>query len=89
MAGFVIAVLAGLLPFLVGRFGLGRPVVVTGVGGVLCFGWLVALAAKPASSSNEVPLWYVGGMVILLYGIWCGGLWLGVRVRRIRRATPG
>jgi hypothetical protein len=28
-------------------------------------------------------------MVVLLYAIWCGGLWLGVRFRRMRRATPG
>jgi hypothetical protein len=28
-------------------------------------------------------------MVILLYGIWCGGLWLGAHFRRIRQATPG
>jgi hypothetical protein len=89
MAGFLIAVSAGVLPFLLGRFRLGRPFVVAGVGGVLAFGWLVALAAKSPTDANEVPLWYVGGMVLLLYGIWCGGLWLGVRLRRIRRATPG
>jgi hypothetical protein len=88
MAGFLIASITGLLPFVVGRFRLGRPWVVVAVGGVLAFGWLVALAAKP-DGTNEVPLWYVGGMVILLYAIWCGGLWLGVRLRRIRRASPG
>jgi hypothetical protein len=88
MAGFVIASIAGVLPFLVGRFRLGRPWIVAGVGGVVAFGWLVALAAKPRGTS-EVPLWYVGGMVILLYAIWCGGLWLGVRLRRLRHATPG
>jgi hypothetical protein len=27
--------------------------------------------------------------VVLLYAIWCGGLWLGVRFRRMRHATPG
>jgi len=59
------------------------------IGGILAFGWLVALAAKPAMDTNEVPLWYVGGMVILLYIIWCGGLWLGLRLRRIRHASPG
>ena len=88
MAGFLIASIAGLLPFVVGRFRLGRPWVVLAVGGVLAFGWLVTLAAKPAGT-NDVPLWYVGGMVILLYAIWCGGLWLGVRLRRMRQATPG
>jgi len=88
MAGFLIASIAGLLPFLVGRFRLGRPWLVVGVGGLLALGWLVALAAKPTGTS-EVPLWYLGGMVILLYAIWCGGLWLGLRLRRMRQATPG
>ena len=88
MAGFVIASIAGLLPFVVGRFRLGRPLVVVAVGGVLAFGWLAALAAEPGGT-NEVPLWYLSGMVILLYAIWCVGLWLGVRLRRIRQASPG
>ncbi len=89
MAGFAIAALAALLPFLLGRFGLGRPLVVATVGAVLAFGWLIALAAERASDSTAVPLWYVGGMVVLLYAIWCGGLWLGARLRRLRHATPG
>jgi hypothetical protein len=89
VAGFLIASVAALLPLLLGRYGVGRPLVIATVGGVLAFGWLVALAAKPPSDSNEVPLWYLGGMVILLYAIWCGGLWLGVRLRRVRQATPG
>lgn len=88
MAGFVIAVVACLLPFALGVFGLGRARIVI-VGGVLAFASIVALAARRTSETNEVPLWYVGGMVVLLYAIWCGGLWLGVRLRRIRRATPG
>ena len=29
------------------------------------------------------------GMVDLLKMIWCGGFFLGLRLRRIRRATPG
>jgi hypothetical protein len=88
MAGFVIAGVAGLLPFALGMSGLGRPRVVVGVGGMLAVGWVFALAAK-RSETTQVPLWFVGGLVILLYAIWCGGLWLGVRIRRIRRATPG
>jgi hypothetical protein len=88
MAGFVIAVVACLLPFALGVFGLGRARIMI-VGGVLAFASIVALAARRTSETNEVPLWYVGGMVVLLYAIWCGGLWLGVRLRRIRRATPG
>ena len=88
MAGFLIATIAGAVPFALGRFGLGRPLVILGVGGVVAFGWLIALAAKP-TGTGEVPLWYLAGMVILLYGIWCGGLFLGMRIRRMRRATPG
>jgi hypothetical protein len=88
MAGFVIAVVACLLPFALGVFGLGRARIVI-VGGVLAFAWIVALAARRTNAPNEVPLWYVGGMIALLYAIWCGGLWLGAHLRRIRRATPG
>jgi hypothetical protein len=88
MAGFVIAVVACFLPFVLGMSGLGRPRAVVGIGGLLAVGWVFALAAK-RTDSNEVPLWFVGGLVILLYAIWCGGLWLGVRLRRIRQATPG
>jgi hypothetical protein len=89
VAGFLIAILAGALPFALGRLGLGRPVTIVLIGGVVAFGWLVALAAKPAEGTGAVPLWFLAGLVLLLYGIWCGGLWLGVRLRRIRRATPG
>jgi hypothetical protein len=89
MAGFLIAIVACMLPFLLGTFGLGRPRVVIGVGGVLALGWIVSLAAKPPTETNAVPLWVVAGMVALLYAIWCGGFWLGRRVRRIRNATPG
>ena len=31
-----------------------------------------------------VPLWFLAGLVALLYGIGCGGLWLGLRLRRAR-----
>ena len=89
MAGFLIAAVAGFVPFALGRFGFGRAFVIGAVGGALAFVWLVALAAKPPDEASEVPLWYLGGMVVLLYAIWCGGLWLGVRMRRMRRVTPG
>jgi hypothetical protein len=89
MAGFLIAIVACMLPFLLGTFGLGRPRVVVGIGGVLALGWIVSLAAKPPAEKNAVPLWFVAGMVVLLYGIWCGGFWLGRRIRRMRRATAG
>jgi len=88
MAGFVIGLVACVLPFALGMSGLGRPRVVVGVGGILAVGWVFALAAK-RTDSHDVPLWFVGGLVILLYAIWCGGLWLGVRLRRMRRARAG
>jgi hypothetical protein len=89
MAGFVIAIAACLLPFTLGALGLGRARVLV-IGGVLAFAWMVATtAARPADSSVSPPLWFAIGLVLLLYAIWCGGLWLGARLRRIRRATPG
>ena len=90
MAGFLIAVIACVLPFALGALGLGRPRIVFGVGGLLAVGWIISLAAKrPADTNDILPLWFLTGLVLLLYGIWCGGLWLGVRFRRIRRTTPG
>ena len=89
MAGFVIAVVAGVLPLVIGMLGLGRARVIVGVGGVLAFGWLVAAAAQRDPRAEEPPLWFFAGLVLLLYAIWCGGLWLGVHLRRMRRATPG
>jgi hypothetical protein len=89
MAGFLIAIVACMLPFLLGTFGLGRARIVVGTGGVLALGWIVSLAAKPPAERNAVPLWFVAGMVALLYGIWCAGFWLGRRLRRLRSATPG
>ena len=90
MAGFLIAAIASLLSFALGALGVGRPRAVLGVGGLLAAGWIISLAAKRPPETNDVlPLWFVTGLVLLLYGIWCGGLWLGVRLRRIRRATPG
>ena len=88
MAGFVIAILAGVLPFALGTLGLGRPRIVVGIGGLAAVAWVFSLAAK-RTESTEVPLWFVGGLVALLYAIWCGGLWLGLRLRRIRHSTPG
>jgi hypothetical protein len=90
VAGFLIAVIACSLSFALGALGLGRPRVVLGVGGVLALGWVISLANKrPADANDVLPLWVVTGLVVLLYAIWCGGLWLGVRFRRMRRATPG
>ncbi|MFL5977755.1 MAG: hypothetical protein ACJ76O_03900 [Gaiellaceae bacterium] len=89
MAGFSIAVVACILPFVIGTLGMGRPRVVVGVGGVIAFGCVVALAAQRPPTERPIPLWFVAGLVLLLYGIWCGGLWLGMRYKRMRRATPG
>ena len=92
MAGFLIAVVAAVLPFLLGAIGLGRGRLVL-VGGVLAVVWIAATAAAEAAHPPDYPetppLWFFIGLVLLLYAIWCGGVWLGARLRRIRRATPG
>ncbi|HSC73289.1 MAG TPA: hypothetical protein VLB89_03910 [Gaiellaceae bacterium] len=87
MAGFVIAVLGCLLSFGLGAVGLARSRVLV-IGGVLAFAWIVSMAIGDRGG-EQPPLWFGIGLVLLLYGIWCGGLWLGVRLRRLRRATPG
>jgi hypothetical protein len=50
-------------------------------------GSVAALSARQVEDGQGhklVPLWFLIGLVALLYGIWCGGLWVGVRVRRAR-----
>ena len=92
MAGFLIATIAVLVPFVLATTGVGRPRVVLGVGGVIAVGWVISLAANrttDAKGNALIPLWFLLGLVVLLYAIWCGGLWLGVRLRGIRHATPG
>jgi hypothetical protein len=87
MAGYVIAVVTFALAFAFGSIRSVRPKLVLAVGGILAFGWAVALAAgtgEDAVGHAVIPLWFVAGLVVLLYAIWCGGLWLGVRFRRIR-----
>ena len=87
MAGYLIAAVAFALPLGFGVTGLGRPRLVLGVGAVVAFGWLVSLAAartEDARGEAVIPLWLLGGLVVLLYAIWCGGLWLGLRLRRLR-----
>jgi hypothetical protein len=88
MAGFVIAIAACLVPFALGALGLGRVRVMI-IGLVFCGACLIGLASKPPTETAQVPFWFLGGMVVLLYVIWCGGVWLGARVRRMRQATPG
>jgi type VI protein secretion system component VasK len=92
MAGFLIAIVAFALPFVFGAVGVGRPRLVLTVGGVVAAVWVIGAAASRTTDENGnafVPLWVLGGLVCLLYAIWCGGLWLGLRLRRIRRAMPG
>ena len=87
MAGYLIAVIAFVVPFLFGMTGLGRPRVVLVTGSVLAIGWIVSLAAARATDAHGralVPVWFLAGLVLLLYAIWCGGLWLGQRLRRAR-----
>ena len=93
MTGFLIASIAAVLPFTFGLSGVGRPRVVVIVGGLLAFGWIAtsaaAEAAHPPDYPETPPFWFFAGLVLLLYAIWCGGLWLGMRLRRMRHATPG
>jgi predicted ABC-type sugar transport system permease subunit len=87
VAGYVIAVVAFLVPLAFGATGLGRPRVVLSVGAVLGAASVVALVASRAEDGRGhelVPLWFLAGLVALLYAIWCGGLWLGTRLRRPR-----
>ena len=87
MAGYLIAVVAFLVPLVFGVTGLGRPRIVLGVGAVIAFGWLVSLAAT--RTEDVIPLWLLAGLVLLLYAIWCGGLWIGRRLRRMRPSLRG
>ena len=87
MAGYLIAVAAFVLPLAFGATGLGRPRVVLTLGGALAFAWIAALLAARAEDGHGhklVPLWFLAGLVALLYAIRCGGLWLGLRLKRAR-----
>jgi type VI protein secretion system component VasK len=89
VAGYLIAIVAFALPFLFGVTGAGRTRIVLGTGAVLAVGWFVALVAEQPQNrdgSAILPLWLTAGLVGLLYLIWCGGLWLGLRLRRARTA---
>ena len=87
MAGYLIAVIAFALPLAFGAAGIGRPRLVIGLGAVAACGWSAALVAGRAQDGRGhhlVPVWFLAGLVALLYVIWCGGLWLGTRLRRAR-----
>jgi hypothetical protein len=87
MAGYLIAVFAFALPLSVGATGLARPRVVIGLGALVACGWAVALVARRAEDAQGhhiVPVWFLASLVAILYVLWCGGLWLGLRLRNAR-----
>lgn len=87
MAGYLIAVIAFALPLSVGATGLARSRVVIGLGALVAFGWAVALVAGRAQDGQGhhiVPVWFLASLVAILYVLWCGGLWLGLRLRNAR-----
>jgi hypothetical protein len=87
MAGYLIASVAFCVAFALGATGLGRPRIVLIVGAALGLVWLAALGAQSVDSGPAdpaVPFWLLAGLAALLYVIWCGGLWLGLRLRRAR-----
>jgi type VI protein secretion system component VasK len=87
VAGYLIAVVAFALPFVFGATGSGRSRIVLGIGALVALGWFFALAVnKPQNESGQalLPLWLLAGLAGLLYVIWCGGLWLGLRLRKAR-----
>jgi hypothetical protein len=87
VAGYLIAVIAFALPLVVGATGLGRPRVVIGLGFVVACGWSISLVAGRAEDGQGhhiVPVWFLASLVAILYVLWCGGLWVGVRLRNAR-----
>jgi hypothetical protein len=87
--GYLIAVIAFALPLSFGATGVGRPRVVVGLGAVVACGWAIALVtgrAHDGQGHHLVPIWFLAGLVAILYGLWCGGLWLGMRLRKARAA---
>ena len=87
MAGYLIALTAFLVPFGLSVTRLGRPVTILGAGGILAAAWIAAAAAGRTNhvEGNEVaPVWFVAGLAGFLYAIWCAGVLLGIRLRRLR-----
>ena len=71
----------------VGATGIGRPRVIIALGGFLACTWAVALVvgrAQDGQGHHLVPVWFLAALVALLYVLWCGGLWLGTRLRKAR-----
>jgi len=87
--GYLIAVIAFALPLSFGATGIGRPRVVVGLGAVVACAWAFALVtgrAQDGQGHHLVPIWFLAGLVAILYALWCGGLWLGMRLRKARAA---
>jgi hypothetical protein len=86
VTGYVIAAVAFVCPLVFGATGVGRSRAVLGAGAVLALVSFVALARQAESDDGGriLPLWLGAGLAGLLYVIWCGGLWLGLRLRRSR-----
>jgi hypothetical protein len=87
VAGYLIAVVVFTLTLAFGATGLAPPRLLLIAGGLLAGAWIVVLAADRVDDGHGgklVPLWFLAGLVALLYGIGCGGLWLGLRLRRAR-----
>jgi hypothetical protein len=85
MDGYLISVLAFALPLAVAATGIVRPRVIVALGGLLACAWAVALVvgrAEDGQGRHLVPVWFLAGLVALLYVLWCGGLWLGTRLRK-------
>jgi hypothetical protein len=87
VTGYLISLIAFALPLVVGASGVARPRLLMALGAVLACTWAVTLAAARAEDSqghHVVPFWFLAGLAGLLYVLWCGGLWLGTRLRRTR-----
>ena len=87
MAGYLIALTAFALPLAVGATGLGRPRLVLGLGALVACGWAVTLVAGRAEDgqgNHVVPAWFLAALMAILYVLWCGGLWIGLRLRKAR-----
>jgi type VI protein secretion system component VasK len=87
VAGYLIAVIAFSIPLAFGATGFGRPRMVIGLGAVMASIWAVALVtgrAQDGQGNQIAPVWFLAGLVALLYVLWCGGLWLGLRLRKVR-----
>jgi hypothetical protein len=87
VAGYLIAVIAFTLPLSFGAAGVGRPRLVIALGSLLagaCAVTLVAGRAEDGRGGHVVPAWFLAGLAAILYVLWCGGLWLGLRLRKAR-----